>query len=122
MIIAHVLAAIFWISVALLVYTHVGYPLLLWLLSRVRGRGQAPYSTVRGQAPLSGMRVSLVIAAYNEGEVIERKIQNARALDYPELEIIVCSDGSTSRSGNPPMHSRSKPAWLSIASSSGSKK
>ena len=95
MIIAHVLAAIFWISVALLVYTHVGYPLLLWLLSRIRGRGQAPYSPVRGQAPLSGMRVSLVIAAYNEGAVIERKIANARALGFPGLEVIVASDGST---------------------------
>jgi cellulose synthase/poly-beta-1,6-N-acetylglucosamine synthase-like glycosyltransferase len=94
-IIAHVLAAIFWISVALLVYTHVGYPLLLWLLSRIRGRGQAPYSAVRGQAPSSGMRVSLVIAAYNEGAVIERKVANARALAYPGLEVIVASDGST---------------------------
>jgi cellulose synthase/poly-beta-1,6-N-acetylglucosamine synthase-like glycosyltransferase len=94
-IIAHVLAAIFWISVALLVYTHVGYPLLLWLLSRIRGRGQAPYNAVRGQAPPSGMRVSLVIAAYNEGAVIERKVANARALAYPGLEVIVASDGST---------------------------
>jgi cellulose synthase/poly-beta-1,6-N-acetylglucosamine synthase-like glycosyltransferase len=94
-IIAHVLAAIFWICVGLLVYTHVGYPLLLWLLSRIRGRGQTPYSAVRGQAPLSGMPVSLVIAAYNEGAVIERKIANARALDHPDLEIIVASDGST---------------------------
>jgi cellulose synthase/poly-beta-1,6-N-acetylglucosamine synthase-like glycosyltransferase len=94
-IIAHVLAAIFWICVGLVVYTHVGYPLLLWLLSRIRGRGQTPYSAVRGQAPLSGMPVSLVIAAYNEGAVIERKIANARALDHPDLEIIVASDGST---------------------------
>jgi cellulose synthase/poly-beta-1,6-N-acetylglucosamine synthase-like glycosyltransferase len=94
-IIAQVLAAIFWICVGLLVYTHVGYPLLLWLLSRIRGRGQTPYSAVRGQAPLSGMPVSLVIAAYNEGAVIERKIANARALDHPDLEIIVASDGST---------------------------
>jgi cellulose synthase/poly-beta-1,6-N-acetylglucosamine synthase-like glycosyltransferase len=95
-IIAQVLAAIFWICVGLLVYTHVGYPLLLAALSRIRGRGQTPYSTVRGQTPLSGMRVSLVVAAYNEGAVIERKIANARALEYDgEVEIIVASDGST---------------------------
>jgi cellulose synthase/poly-beta-1,6-N-acetylglucosamine synthase-like glycosyltransferase len=95
-IIAQVLAAIFWICVALLVYTHAGYPLLLAALCRIRGRGQTPYTTVRGQAPLSGMRVSLVIAAYNEGAVIERKIANARALDYDgDVEIIVASDGST---------------------------
>jgi cellulose synthase/poly-beta-1,6-N-acetylglucosamine synthase-like glycosyltransferase len=89
-IIAHVLAAIFWICVALLVYTHVGYPLLLAFLTRIRRRGQTP-SPDRVNKP----SVTLVIAAYNEGAVIERKIANARALDYPELEIVVASDGST---------------------------
>jgi cellulose synthase/poly-beta-1,6-N-acetylglucosamine synthase-like glycosyltransferase len=85
-IIAHVLAAIFWICVALLVYTHVGYPLLLALLPKRR----AAYPPLDAQPP-----VSLVIAAYNEGGVIDRKIANARALDYPALEVIVASDGST---------------------------
>jgi cellulose synthase/poly-beta-1,6-N-acetylglucosamine synthase-like glycosyltransferase len=87
-IIAHVLAAIFWICVALLVYTHAGYPLLLALLSRTR---MSP--AWRGVTPLP--RVTLVVAAHNEGSVIERKIANARALAYPSLEIIVASDGST---------------------------
>ena len=87
MIIAHVLAGIFWISVALLVYTHAGYPLLLALLTRDGGTGQTP--------SVDAPSVSLVIAAYNEEAVIERKIANARGLDYPELEIIVASDGST---------------------------
>jgi cellulose synthase/poly-beta-1,6-N-acetylglucosamine synthase-like glycosyltransferase len=88
-IIAHVLAATFWISAGLLVYTHVGYPLLLALLARMR-RPQ-PAAAVRVTPP-----VTLVIAAYNEGSVIERKIENARALDYPNrVEVIVASDGST---------------------------
>jgi len=30
-----VLQAVFWASVALILYTHAGYPLLLWLLARV---------------------------------------------------------------------------------------
>ena len=30
------LEAVFWGSVALIVYTHLGYPLALWLLSRLR--------------------------------------------------------------------------------------
>ena len=33
-----ILAIAFWISVGLLVYTHLGYPALLWLLARLRGR------------------------------------------------------------------------------------
>jgi cellulose synthase/poly-beta-1,6-N-acetylglucosamine synthase-like glycosyltransferase len=43
--------------------------------------------------------VSLIIAAYEEQDVIERKIANARALDYPPdlLQIVVASDGSTDR-------------------------
>jgi cellulose synthase/poly-beta-1,6-N-acetylglucosamine synthase-like glycosyltransferase len=86
-IIAHVLAAIFWICVGLLVYTHVGYPLLLTLLTRTPQRHLSP----SGQLP----SCSLVIAAYNEGAVIERKVQNARALDYPGLEVVVASDGSS---------------------------
>jgi cellulose synthase/poly-beta-1,6-N-acetylglucosamine synthase-like glycosyltransferase len=85
-IIAQVLAAIFWISVALLVYTHAGYPLLLALLPKRSGD--------RGTVPLSPS-ATLVIAAYNEAAVVERKIANARSLDYPGLEVIVASDGST---------------------------
>ena len=90
--IAHVLAVIFWICAGLLVYTHVGYPLLLALLTRLHQRGQTPSGDRVSSAP----SVSLVIAAHNEGAVIERKITNARALDYPALaEVIVASDGST---------------------------
>jgi len=90
-IIAHVLAAIFWICVGLLVYTHVGYPLLLALLTHLPQKPQRH----SGDRVNSAGTVSLVVAAYNEGAVIESKIANARALDYPELEIIVASDGST---------------------------
>ena len=88
MIIAHVLAALlFWTSVALLVYTHAGYPLLLALLTR---RRSSRFWGVSHPPP-----ATLVIAAYNEGAVIKRKIENARSLDYPQIEIIVASDGST---------------------------
>ena len=40
-------------------------------------------------------RVSLIVAAYNEEKDIEQKIKNSLELDYPNLEIIVASDGST---------------------------
>ena len=41
-------------------------------------------------------RVSLIVAAYDEEEVIAAKVANALALDYPRerLEVIVASDGS----------------------------
>src|SRR5687768_11744562 len=80
----------FWASVALLVHTHVTYPIALWALSRVRSR-PGPRADA-DELP----SVSLIIAAHDEGAVIERKVHNALALDYPRdrLEIIVASDGS----------------------------
>jgi cellulose synthase/poly-beta-1,6-N-acetylglucosamine synthase-like glycosyltransferase len=43
--------------------------------------------------------VTLIIAAYNEEEVIAERLDNALALDYPRdrLQILVASDGSTDR-------------------------
>jgi cellulose synthase/poly-beta-1,6-N-acetylglucosamine synthase-like glycosyltransferase len=43
--------------------------------------------------------VAVIVAAYNEESVIERRIENLRALDYPadRLEIVVTSDASSDR-------------------------
>jgi cellulose synthase/poly-beta-1,6-N-acetylglucosamine synthase-like glycosyltransferase len=88
------LEIVFWAAAGLIVYAHLGYPLLLWALTRLFGEAHAPPET-DGELP----RVTLVIPAYDEEEVIERKIANARALDYPadRLEIVVASDGSSDR-------------------------
>jgi cellulose synthase/poly-beta-1,6-N-acetylglucosamine synthase-like glycosyltransferase len=85
-----VLEIVFWAAAGLLVYTHVGYPLLLWLLTRAR-RTQ----TVQDAAQLP--RVSVVVAAHDEADVIERRVRNLLELDYPRelFEVIVSSDGST---------------------------
>jgi cellulose synthase/poly-beta-1,6-N-acetylglucosamine synthase-like glycosyltransferase len=87
------LAVVLWASLALIVYAHAGYPLLLAALARVRGRP----SPARPQAELP--RVTLIVAAHDEEDAIERRIENAVALDYPpeRLEVIVASDGSTDR-------------------------
>jgi len=84
----------FWTAVALLVHTHVTYPAALWLIARVRGRPAAP-AAAAGEPP----RVSLIVAAHDEERVIERKLRNALALDYPRdrIELIVASDGSSDR-------------------------
>ena len=43
--------------------------------------------------------VSILISAYNEESVIERKIQNLLELDYPKekLEILIGDDGSADK-------------------------
>ena len=80
---------LFWASGVLLAWAYAGFPALVLLRSALRPR---PYAA----APHTPS-VAIVVAAYNEVETIERKLQNLAALDYPPelLEVIVASDGST---------------------------
>ena len=84
-------ALAFWISAGLIVYTHLGYPLVLWALVSQRRK-----PTLRPGTWEEPPRVSLIVAAFDEEEVIAAKVANALALDYPRgrLELIVASDGS----------------------------
>jgi cellulose synthase/poly-beta-1,6-N-acetylglucosamine synthase-like glycosyltransferase len=88
-----VLEVLFWASVALIVYTHAGYPLLLWLLARLRG--EPPPGLLPSRTP----QLSLIVAARDEEDVIADKVANALALGYPRdcLEVVVASDGSADR-------------------------
>jgi cellulose synthase/poly-beta-1,6-N-acetylglucosamine synthase-like glycosyltransferase len=86
-----VLKALFWLSLAALVWTHVAYPLAASALARVRTRRV-------GKEPIEPS-VTVIVAAYNEEASIERRLENLLALDYPaeRLELIVTSDASTDR-------------------------
>ena len=86
---------VFWLCVVLLVHTHVTYPLSLALLVRLRAAPPPAAVPRSGERPL----VSLIVAAHNEEAVVERRVQNALAADYPRdrLEVIVASDGSDDR-------------------------
>jgi len=81
--------ALFWISLALLVYVYIGYP----LIAAVRARLVAQ---PRRKAPIEPT-VSIVVVAHNEAERIGGRIDNLLALDYPrhKIEILIGSDGST---------------------------
>jgi cellulose synthase/poly-beta-1,6-N-acetylglucosamine synthase-like glycosyltransferase len=91
-------ALLFWICALLIVYTHVGYPLLLMALARLRRRGAEralpKLALADGVAELPS--VALIVPAYDEEEVIAAKVANALGLDYPRglLQVIVASDGS----------------------------
>jgi cellulose synthase/poly-beta-1,6-N-acetylglucosamine synthase-like glycosyltransferase len=84
------LEVLFWVSSALIVWTHAGYPAALALLARLRPPRRLP-------APAGGPppALSLVVAAHDEEAVIGAKVANALALDYPRelLEVIVACDG-----------------------------
>src|SRR5688500_12909405 len=82
----------FWASVALLAYTHVGYPLLLAALTGIAGRR-------RGERVASEWlpSVTLAVAAHDEEDSIAGWVENALALDYPRdrLHVVVACDGCT---------------------------
>jgi cellulose synthase/poly-beta-1,6-N-acetylglucosamine synthase-like glycosyltransferase len=82
---------LFWASLGALVWTQVAYPLAAALLARLRAR------PVRKSDVLP--RVTVIVAAHNEQDVIERRLDNLLALDYPpeRVEIVVASDASTDR-------------------------
>ena len=83
---------LFWLSAGLLVWSQLGYPLFLVALQAVQ-RKPLPTRPLRGDdVPF----VTVVVAAYREATVIERRIENLRALDWPadRIELIVACDGS----------------------------
>jgi len=86
-------AIVFWSAVGLLAYAHVGYPLLLLLLARLRAHDPAE---AWRQEPAALPSVSVIVAAYAEEDVIAQRVTNLLALDYPRerVELIVACDGS----------------------------
>jgi cellulose synthase/poly-beta-1,6-N-acetylglucosamine synthase-like glycosyltransferase len=86
------LKALFWCSLGAVAWTHVGYPLATIAVARRRGRPVA-------KDPSAEPSVTVVVAAHNEEAVIERRLENLLALDYPEerLELVVASDASSDR-------------------------
>ncbi len=82
---------LFWILFSLQVYIYIGYPLIIWVVARMRRREESSFDG--DYCPF----VTVIIPARNEERVIERKLKNTISIDYPseKMEIIVVSDGST---------------------------
>ena len=89
-----IVAIIFWLSIGLVVYAHVGYPVLLGLMAAVRGRGASRRDRPAPDDQLPS--VSVIVAAYAEQDVIAERVANIRSLEYPQqlIELIVACDGS----------------------------
>jgi cellulose synthase/poly-beta-1,6-N-acetylglucosamine synthase-like glycosyltransferase len=85
------LVACFWLCLAGVCYAYIGYPLLVCCLARWFGRRRHADFLSDEELPM----LSLLIAAHNEEAVIDERVRNALALDYPanKLEIIVACDG-----------------------------
>jgi glycosyltransferase involved in cell wall biosynthesis len=82
---------VFWGGATALAWTHVGYPLAAAAAARLRPR---PVRRRDGEPS-----VSVIVAAHDEEDVIERRVDNLLQLDYPagKLEVVVASDASEDR-------------------------
>lgn len=86
----------FWLSLALLFYCYAGYGIILYAWNHFKRIFSPQKIVVNFELP----PVTLIVAAYNEEAVLEKKIENCLALDYPShlLKIIFITDGSTDHS------------------------
>lgn len=95
-----ILMAVFIISAALIVYHHVGYPVILAWYSKNHPL-KAIRHKVRGfksnKADRSCASMTILVPAYNEEQWIADKIRNLASLDYPKnkLTVIIACDGCT---------------------------
>jgi cellulose synthase/poly-beta-1,6-N-acetylglucosamine synthase-like glycosyltransferase len=85
-------ATVFWVSLAAVLYAYVLYPLLIGVLAALFARREEAPPLSDDECP----RVSILIAAYNEEAEIDGQIQRLLAVDYPKdrLQIVIASDGS----------------------------
>lgn len=90
-----IISMIFWIGILVVGYTYVGYGIIIYIFSKLKKRTNVLNSAPDEQLP----SVTLLVAAYNEADIIREKIKNTLELDYPEnkLEIFFVTDGSTDR-------------------------
>lgn len=88
--------AIFCLSALIVIYIYAGFPVCLLLAARGGGT-----SAAAGPEDEQLPRVCLVVAAHNEELVIEEKIRNGLALDYPaeKLTFLYVSDSTDGTNG-----------------------
>ena len=84
------MAFLFWTCLGFILYTYLIYPFLVNLLA-------ALFQRKTQVAEIDFPLVSMVVPAYNEEEVLEDKISNCLAIDYPgeQIEFLFGSDGSS---------------------------
>jgi len=84
----------FWIGIALLFYTYIGYGIVLYILIKIKRifSPKKDISFTDNELPA----LTLIIPCYNEEDYIEEKIKNSLALSYPKDKrtILFITDGS----------------------------
>ncbi len=82
------------ISLGIVLYSFFGYGILLQMLRWLRGIIQQPLTN---DPIVYQPDITLIVPCYNEADILQLKIANCRALDYPaeKLSFIFITDGST---------------------------
>lgn len=91
------LKILFWACLALVVYTYVGYGVVLWLMVRLKRLFMKKETLPELPADDELPTVTLMICAYNERDIIEEKMENIRQLRYPRERFCIMwvTDGSS---------------------------
>lgn len=96
-----VLKITFWLCLALVVYTYVGYGAVLYIILKIKKLFiRKEYSPILPLDQQLLPEVTLMICAFNEADVIKEKMKNIRELNYPQNKLCVMwvTDGSTDNS------------------------
>lgn len=83
---------VFWLALVTILYIWVGYYFLLLIFSRSKQKTHVNFTN-------NYPKVTILISAYNEEQIIGKRIENILGQDYPRdlLEVIVASDGSSDK-------------------------
>lgn len=84
---------LFWMALILTIYTYFGYPVVLFLLVKIKSKDLSRSNSENDKI----YTVSILMPVHNEESVIKDKLINLNSLNYPKdkLQIIIISDGST---------------------------
>lgn len=88
------LKIIFWTFLFIIFYAYIGYGILLFVLIRLKRIFHRRPEQASGE--VYEPEVTLFVAAYNEKNFLEKKVENSRSLDYPKEKVrqIWITDGS----------------------------
>ncbi len=94
-----VLKILFVFSCSVIVYTYIGYGVLLIILVKCKSffsKSKIGAEDLRKSQDIFEPRVTMFVAAYNEMLCLEDKVKNMTALDYPKekMQILFVTDGS----------------------------
>lgn len=88
----NIIEIFFWTCIAIVFYTYIGYGILLYIAKTIKSLFYKRESRHIDEFP----DITLMICAYNEQDIVDEKMANTNAIDYPsdKLHVVWVTDGS----------------------------